>query len=239
MVQAQAPLGKGAHATVSYQNTERQFLHSNSCFQKKTPLSYLLMLKIMQHTLCFFLMAVGVNLLHSDGGKRVYINKSTQTLTAYEGDEVVLTSRVSTGKSRSPTPNGTFQVGVKDRMHRSRLYNNAPMPYSVQFNNNYFIHGFSSVPNYPASHGCVRMPIGDAQELFEWITPGTPVTVGGGHATKSKAKSSAQKRTGNSENGDRVVKKERLVKKAKAPTSSQDTSTLVEEDSLAEPESLE
>ena len=154
------------------------------------------MLKVIKYSLCFSLILVtGTNVLHSTGGKRVYIDKSNQTLTAYEGDRVVLSSRISTGRSKSPTPSGTYQVGVKDRMHRSRLYDNAPMPYSVQFNNNYFIHGFSSVPNYPASHGCVRMPIGSAQKLFNWIHAGTPVTVGGSQNKPIKSKGTLGKRS--------------------------------------------
>ncbi len=136
------------------------------------------MITTNKYLLCVFLSFIIVHTASATGGKRIYINKNNQTLTAYEGDRVVLSSKISSGKSRSPTPNGSFQVGVMERMHRSRLYKNAPMPYSMQFSNHYFIHGFSSVPNYPASHGCVRMPIGNAQRLFNWATPGTPVTVG-------------------------------------------------------------
>ncbi len=152
------------------------------------------MFKVIKYSLCFSLILAGTSVSYSASGKRVHIDKSNQTLTAYEGDRVVLSSRISTGRSKSPTPSGSYQVGVKDRMHRSRLYNNAPMPYSVQFNNNYFIHGFSSVPNYPASHGCVRMPIGSAQRLFNWISAGTPVTVGGGQSKTVKSKGHLRKK---------------------------------------------
>jgi len=82
----------------------------------------------------------------------VEIDKSQQTLRAYEGDHMVFESRVSTGRQGKQTPNGTFTVGEKLRMHRSRLYHNAPMPFSVQISGNYFIHGFQSVPHRPASH---------------------------------------------------------------------------------------
>lgn len=154
------------------------------------------MFKVLKYSLCFSLILIsGTSVSHSTSGKRVHIDKSSQTLTAYEGNRVVLRSHISTGRSKSPTPSGTYQVGVKDRMHRSRLYNNAPMPYSVQFNNNYFIHGFSSVPNYPASHGCVRMPIGSAQKLFNWINAGTPVTVGGGQSKPIKSKGNLRKKS--------------------------------------------
>jgi lipoprotein-anchoring transpeptidase ErfK/SrfK len=80
------------------------------------------------------------------------------------------------------TPSGKFTAGVKLRMHYSRLYDNAPMPYSVQVNGNYFIHGFTSVPDRPASHGCIRVPLtgeNPAKLFFEWVEPGTPIEITG------------------------------------------------------------
>lgn len=118
----------------------------------------------------------------ASGPKRVVVDKTTQELTAYEGDQVVLRTRVSTGRMGRRTPSGKFTAGVKMRMHYSRLYDNAPMPYSVQVNGNYFIHGFTSVPDRPASHGCIRVPLtGDnpAKLFFEWVEPGTPIEITG------------------------------------------------------------
>ncbi len=112
-------------------------------------------------------------------GKRVVIDKTSQTLRAYQGGQLVLQSRVSTGRQGRETPSGRYRAQSKSRMHYSRLYDNAPMPYSVQFHGNYFIHGFSSVPNWPASHGCIRMPIGTAAAFYNWIDPGTPISVTG------------------------------------------------------------
>jgi lipoprotein-anchoring transpeptidase ErfK/SrfK len=54
------------------------------------------------------------------------------------------------------------------------------MPWSVQINGHIFIHGFSSVPAYPASHGCIRVPLtgpNPARCFYEWIHRGTPVAV--------------------------------------------------------------
>src|SRR6516164_7840434 len=79
-----------------------------------------------------------------DGGaKRVVVDKTTQTLRAYDGDRVVLETRVSTGKWDKSTPNGDFNAGAKERMHHSRLFDDAPMPYSVYVTGNVFIHGFT------------------------------------------------------------------------------------------------
>ncbi len=117
------------------------------------------------------------------------IDKTTQTLRAYENGRLVMQTRVSTGKPGKETPNGSFRAQYKERMHYSRLYDNAPMPYSVNLRGHYFIHGYSEVPPYPASRGCVRLPMSVAPHFYNWITPGTPVTITGhwaGHRPKEK-----------------------------------------------------
>ena len=115
------------------------------------------------------------------GSQRVVIDKSSQVLRAYEGNQMVFQSRVSTGKPGKRTPSGTFRARGKERMRYSSRYHNAPMPYSVHLGGHYFIHGFSSVPKYPASRGCIRLPVGAAREFFAWINPGTPVSIRGSH----------------------------------------------------------
>ena len=115
-------------------------------------------------------------------GKHVIIDKTSQTLTAYEGDKVILQSRVSTGRGGRRTPSGSFHAGEKQRMHYSRLYDHAPMPWSVQVDGNFFIHGFTSVPDHPASHGCIRMPLtgeNPAKRFFDWVETGTPIEITG------------------------------------------------------------
>jgi len=112
----------------------------------------------------------------------VEIDKTTQTLRAYEGDKLILETHVSTGKWDGSTPNGQFAAGDKYRMHYSRLFDNAPMPYSVEVTGNVFIHGFGSVPRWPASHGCIRVPLdagNPAKQFFEWVEPGTPIEIKG------------------------------------------------------------
>lgn len=113
---------------------------------------------------------------------RVEIDKTTQTLRAYENDALILLSRVSTGKAGRRTPSGQYYAGAKYLMHYSALYHHAPMPFSVQISGNYFIHGYQSVPPYPASHGCVRLPLdggNPAQKFYEWVKPGTPIRITG------------------------------------------------------------
>ena len=112
--------------------------------------------------------------------KRVEINLAVQQLRAWQGDRLVLQSRISSGRYGS-TPSGNFEAGpYKARMHRSSKYHNAPMPWSVQINGPVFIHGFTSVPDYPASHGCIRVPLSGsnpARFFYEWVDRGTPVRV--------------------------------------------------------------
>jgi len=125
----------------------------------------------------------------------VIIDKSTQTLRAYENGQLVMQTRVSTGKPGKETPNGSFRAQYKERMHYSSLYDNAPMPYSVNLRGHYFIHGYSHVPPYPASRGCIRLPLSVAPQFYNWITPGTPVTITGKWAgNQSKPKASKTRR---------------------------------------------
>lgn len=112
--------------------------------------------------------------------KRVEVSLGEQRLRAWQGGRLVLETNISSGRN-GRTPAGNFRAGpFKSRMHRSSRYHNAPMPWSVQINGHIFIHGFTSVPSYPASHGCVRMPLNKgnpARFFYEWVDRGTPVVV--------------------------------------------------------------
>lgn len=113
------------------------------------------------------------------GPKRVEVDLTSQTLRAYEGNRVVIKTNISSGRNGA-TPTGSFKAGWKDADHHSSLYHNAPMPWSVQVRGNIFIHGFSVVPDYPASHGCIRMPLtgnNPAKRFFHWVEPGTPIRI--------------------------------------------------------------
>ena len=115
--------------------------------------------------------------------KRVEVDLANQRLRAYQGARLVLDSAISTGREGKKTPSGEFQAGPnKSRMHRSRLYHNAPMPWSVQVHENIFIHGFRKVPRRPSSHGCIRLPVtgaNPAKWFYDWIDLGTPIRIEG------------------------------------------------------------
>lgn len=121
------------------------------------------------------------SLLVRNGAKRVAINRVEQRLRAWQGDRLVLETRVSTGRRGHETPVGSFTAGpYRARRHFSSLYENAPMPYSIQVTGNVFMHGFTSIPPRAASHGCVRIPLtgrNPARWIFRWLDNGSPVVI--------------------------------------------------------------
>lgn len=112
--------------------------------------------------------------------KRVEINLADQELRAWQGKRLVLASRISSGRNGS-TPTGKFRAGpYKEAVHYSTRFRNARMPWSVQITGNIFVHGFTSVPRAPASHGCIRLPLDEgnpAKLFFDWVDRGTPVHI--------------------------------------------------------------
>jgi hypothetical protein len=75
-------------------------------------------------------------------------------------------SRVSTGQSGHDTPTGVFSILQRNRYHRSNIYSNAPMPYMQRLTWSGIALHEGYVPNYRASHGCIRLPSSFAQSLW-------------------------------------------------------------------------
>ena len=95
----------------------------------------------------------------------------TQQVTIYDADGWILRAPVSTGIAGRETPAGVFAVLEKDKDHRSTLYDDAWMPNMQRITwNGVALHG-GPLPGHAASHGCVRMPYGFAEKLFDktWI----------------------------------------------------------------------
>ncbi len=112
------------------------------------------------------------------GRERVVISLSDQLAYLYRGNALMAVTTVSSGTDRNPTPTGIFAVLNKKTMHRSRKYENAPMPFA-QFIDQYGIalHAGHN-PGRPASHGCVRLPAAFAKKLFTVTDIGTPIYIG-------------------------------------------------------------
>jgi len=116
------------------------------------------------------------------GDQRVVVNKSRLMMAAWQGENVVFRSQIGIGREGYNTPSGNYRVQpYRARMHRSSLYNNTPMPWSVQIVGNIFIHG-SEVARGRSSHGCIRLPTtgaNPAKWFYEWVERGTPVSIQG------------------------------------------------------------
>lgn len=107
---------------------------------------------------------------------KIVITLSSQRAVMYKNGEVHLSSRVSTGKKGYRTPTGEFVVTHKHRTHTSTLYH-SPMPYFMRLSCKAFGTHVGYVPNYPASHGCIRMPHDNARAFFNAAPRGTPVSI--------------------------------------------------------------
>ncbi len=85
---------------------------------------------------------------------------------------MVRTYTTSTGAPSTPTVVGAFRV-----YRRTPGTNAKGMVHSAYFIRGYAVHGFESVPPFPASHGCLRVPIPDARSIYDWLRMGTKVFV--------------------------------------------------------------
>lgn len=111
------------------------------------------------------------------GQTRVVIRLTDQLAFVYRGDELVGISTVSTGKADHETPTGTFPILAKEKVHRSQKYDDAPMPYMQRLNQyGVALHG-GHLPGYPASHGCIRLPMKFAARLFDLTSTGSAVII--------------------------------------------------------------
>ena len=95
-------------------------------------------------------------------------------MSLIQGDTPVHTFHVSTGTSATPTVRGKFRFYMKQAG-----YNAKRMYFSVYFIRGYATHGYNPVPNYNASHGCVRNPIPFSRFIYNWVQIGMPIYVYG------------------------------------------------------------
>jgi hypothetical protein len=105
------------------------------------------------------------------------VSIKTQQVTFYDADGWILRAPVSTGVKGRETPAGVFAVVEKDLDHHSTMYDDAWMPHMQRITwNGIALHG-GPLPGYAASHGCVRMPYGFAEKLFDKTRIGMRVIV--------------------------------------------------------------
>jgi lipoprotein-anchoring transpeptidase ErfK/SrfK len=114
----------------------------------------------------------------SAGAERVVISLSDQLAYLYRGNTLMAVATISSGEPGRDTPTGIFSVHTKKPMHRSKKYDNAPMPFA-QFIDQYGValHAGHN-PGHPASHGCIRLPSAFAKKMYGATEVGTPVWIG-------------------------------------------------------------
>ncbi|WP_077961551.1 L,D-transpeptidase family protein [Ensifer adhaerens] len=126
----------------------------------------------------------------SRGPLQIIVSKDQQSLVVYDGDAVIATSPVSTGKAGHTTPSGIFSILEKRRHHKSNIYSNAPMPFMQRLTwSGIALHGSNHVPDYPASHGCVRLPSDFAASLYKMTERGVHVLISDRQITPLEVKS--------------------------------------------------
>ncbi|SFB60967.1 L,D-transpeptidase catalytic domain [Rhizobium sp. NFR07] len=108
---------------------------------------------------------------------QIIVSKDKQSMTVYDGETVVQTTKVSTGKAGHTTPSGIFSILEKRKYHESNIYSNAPMPFMQRLTWSGIALHEGHVPNYPASHGCVRIPPGTAKTIFDMTDRGVHVVI--------------------------------------------------------------
>jgi len=111
------------------------------------------------------------------------VSIKSQRVTIYDADGWMLRAPVSTGQKGRETPAGVFSVIEKQREHYSNLYDDASMPNMHRITwSGIALHG-GPLPGHPASHGCIRMPYGFAERLFDETSLGMRVIIAPGDAT--------------------------------------------------------
>ncbi len=122
-------------------------------------------------------------ILFAGGSKRIVVDVSTQMAYAYEGKQLIYGGWASTGQKKYKTPTGRYRVLAKEKEHISNQWpkpnGGAKMPYMLRLTWSGIALHSGYTPNYPASHGCVRLQKDLAKNIFNWAKIGTKVLIKG------------------------------------------------------------
>lgn len=111
------------------------------------------------------------------GPVTIIVSLRTQKAYAYRNGVAIGVSTVSTGTKGFATPTGIFTVLQKDADHVSNLYKDAAMPFMQRLTWGGIAMHAGNLPGYPASHGCIRMPLAFAELLFGITKMGITVVI--------------------------------------------------------------
>ena len=116
----------------------------------------------------------------------VYVDLDRQQATVYRNGIRIAVSTISSGKPGYETPRGVFTILEKDEDHVSRTYDNAPMPFQQRLTWKGVALHAGNLPGFPASHGCIRLPMDFSKLLFKTTTLGGTVVIAGRHGEPYK-----------------------------------------------------
>ncbi len=114
--------------------------------------------------------------------KWIEVNLYEQTLAAYAGDQMVYATLISSGLPWWQTKQGLFRIWTKVKQAKMSGREGYPdhyfledVPHAMYFHQSFSLHGAYWHDRFglPHSHGCVNLPLQDAQWLFDWVTPTT------------------------------------------------------------------
>lgn len=113
----------------------------------------------------------------------IVVSIDRQKVTVYDTNGVFAEAPVSTGMKGHSTPMGVFSIIQKHKFHHSNIYSGAPMPYMQRITWSGVAMHAGMLPGYPASHGCIRMPMAFAVKMWNWTRMGARVVVTPGQMT--------------------------------------------------------
>ncbi len=116
----------------------------------------------------------------------VYVDLDRQRATVYRNGVRIAVSTISSGKPGHDTPTGVFTILQKHKDHRSSTYDNAPMPNMQRLTWKGVALHAGNLPGYPASHGCVRLPLKFSEILFKTTTMGGTVVIAANRSSPYK-----------------------------------------------------
>jgi len=119
--------------------------------------------------------------LRDSNQRWIQVNLKKQTLTAWQGNNLVYSARISSGRKQDPTLLGTFRIQLKKELTRMKGedYDRENVPHAMFYDGNYAIHGayWHKAFGTPVSRGCVNLTPKQAKLLYDWASVGTPVVV--------------------------------------------------------------
>ncbi|MBR0692879.1 L,D-transpeptidase [Bradyrhizobium lablabi] len=113
----------------------------------------------------------------------ITVSIEKQRVQVFDSNGLFAESPVSTGMKGHSTPMGVFSIIQKHKFHHSNIYSNAPMPYMQRITWSGVAMHAGVLPGYPASHGCIRMPMAFAVKMWNWTRMGARVIVTPGQMT--------------------------------------------------------